>query len=545
MLEEILVRDLGVIEQAALVLPAGMTALTGETGAGKTLVVEAIELLVGGRADPTMVRHGADEAVVEGRFCYPDGREVVVRRVIPREGRSRAYIDGGLATVASLAELGAELVDLHGQHAHQSLLSPSVQRWALDTFGRVDLEPLTAARAELATIDERIAALGGDERDRAREIDLLRFQVEELTKAGLDDPDEDDLLEREEELLADAVAHQEAAITAVAALTGDGGAADALAVALSAVQGRGPFADIAGRLEAVLAELQDISAEARSVGDSIDDDPDRLTMVRERRRLLHELKRKYGETLADVMAYAAGASERLTQLERRDVLARRYDEERRAQLGVIRRLEHEVGEARRRAAPAFAAAVERNLADLALQKARFAVHVGPDPGDEVAMLLAANPGSPPLPLAKVASGGELARTMLAVRLVLSEAPPTLVFDEVDAGIGGAAAVAVGRSLAALGGRHQVLVVTHLPQVAAFADHHVTVTKRTTKSHTVTSIQPVSGSAREAEIARMLSGSEASTAALEHAQELLATSASERDKARRRQPRDRTDRVRRI
>ncbi|MCX7621363.1 MAG: hypothetical protein N2037_11035, partial [Acidimicrobiales bacterium] len=480
----------------------------------------------------TMVRHGASEAVVEGRFTGADGREIVVRRVIPRDGRSRAYIDGGLATASALAELGAELVDLHGQHSHQSLLKTAAQRSALDAYAQVGLAPLEAARAELRAIDEELAALGRNERDRAREVDLLRFQVEELAKAGLEDPDEDLALEREEDLLADAAAHRDAASVALGALSGDGGAIDGLSAAVAALSGRGPFGTVTERLRGLIAEAQDVSAEIRSLAEAIDDDPDRLAVVRDRRRVLHELKRKYGDTLADVMEYASAANKRLIQLEQRDELARQFEQQRVGQLKLIQRLEHEVGEARRRAAPTLAAEVEANLASLALDKARFAIEVGADPGDDVTMLFSANPGSPLLPLAKVASGGELARTMLAVRLVLSDAPPTLIFDEVDAGIGGSAAVAVGRSLSALGHRHQVLVVTHLPQVAAFADHQVTVTKRTMRGRTVTSVQQVHGAERVAEIARMLSGSAESVAALEHAEELLATSATAREEARR-------------
>jgi DNA repair protein RecN (Recombination protein N) len=209
MLVELRVVDLGVIEELSLVLGEGMTAVTGETGAGKTLVVTAIELLVGGRAETGLVRPGAAEAVVEGRFVRQDD-EVVLRRVIPAKGRSRGYIDGRLATLAELAERGGGLVDLHGQHDHQSLLSPAVQRGALDRFGGIDLEPLRAARKELAAVQERLAALGGDERERAREIDLLRFQVRELDEARLEDPDEESALEAEEDLLGDAVAHREA-----------------------------------------------------------------------------------------------------------------------------------------------------------------------------------------------------------------------------------------------------------------------------------------------------------------------------------------------
>ena len=221
-LSELHIENLGVIERLDLVLGAGLTALTGETGAGKTMLVEAIELLTGGRADASVVRHGAAEARVDGRFVTPDGSETVLSRVVPAVGRSRAYVDGRLATAASLADIAGHMVDLHGQHAHQSLLATSTQRAALDAFGTVDLEPLRAARARITEIDAALATLGGDARARAREIDLLRYQVDELDAASVIDADEDSQLDAEESVLADAQAHREAGATAHEALGGDG-----------------------------------------------------------------------------------------------------------------------------------------------------------------------------------------------------------------------------------------------------------------------------------------------------------------------------------
>src|SRR3954470_22408620 len=216
MLVELAVRDLGVISELRLVLGSGMTALTGETGAGKTLVVEALDLLLGGRADGSLVRAGRPEATVEGRF-EADGGEVGVARTVPAEGRSRAYLNGRMATVSELAAVGARLVDLHGQHAHQSLLAPAVQRDALDRFAGIDLGPLESARGQVAEVDRQLAALGGDSGARAREIDLLRFQLDEIRAAGVSDPAEDDALDAEEDSLGDAVAHREAAQAAAEA----------------------------------------------------------------------------------------------------------------------------------------------------------------------------------------------------------------------------------------------------------------------------------------------------------------------------------------
>ena len=515
MLTELRVRDLGVIAELALVLGPGMTAVTGETGAGKTLVVTAIELLVGGQADPGMVRPGATEAVVEGRFVVGDD-EVVLRRVVPASGRSRGYVDGHLATLAELGERGASLVDLHGQHDHQSLLTPAVQRRALDRFGGIDLEPLRTARKELAGIEERLAALGGDERERAREIDLLRFQVDELAAAALTDGDEDERLRDEAEVLADATGHREAAEVAVEALTGEGSAADAVAVALAALDGRSPFAEAAARLHGVAAELADVAADVRHRGEVIEGDPERQAEVGARRQLLQELRRKYGESLAEVIEWRDAAEQRLAELEGRDVVAAALDAERSAARVELARLEGEVAAARAVAAGPLGEAVEAQLPDLALPKARLEVEVTGAAGHDVVFRFAANPGMGLQPLAKVASGGELARAMLALRLVLTEGPPVLVFDEVDAGIGGAAALAVGRSLAAIADDHQVLVVTHLAQVAAWADAHVVVDKQVEGDTTLTTVDRVDGDERTTELARMLSGTPDSATARDHA-----------------------------
>jgi DNA repair protein RecN (Recombination protein N) len=525
MLVELAVRDLGVIEDLRLVLGPGMTAVTGETGAGKTLVVDAIELLVGGKADPVLVRAGASEAWVEGRFVVPDAPEgddeVVLARAIPADARSRAYVNGRLATIAALVEWGERLVDLHGQHAHQSLLAPAVQRAALDRFAHIDLGPLQAARARAGAVEEQLSALGGDERARAREIDLLRYQVEELAAAAIHGPDEDDRLDAEETLLGDAVAHRGAAAAAVAAL-GEDAAADRLGEAIAALQGRAPFTAAEQRLRGVAAEVADVAVELRSLAEAIADDPERLEVIRRRRQQLADLRRKYGDTLDQVLAHAAECAARLAELEQHDRRAAELDVALLAAEGAVATAAATVASQRREFAPALAGAVEQHLRVLAMARARVEVTVdGQDPADDVVLALAANPGSPPRPLTKVASGGELARAMLALRLVLTADPPTLVFDEVDAGIGGEAAVAVGRSLASLGRTHQVLVVTHLPQVAAFADAHVRVHKHTDEDATVADIEVLDDPERVVELSRMLSGQPGSRTAQHHAEELLA------------------------
>ncbi|MEJ7583858.1 MAG: hypothetical protein WKF43_07155 [Acidimicrobiales bacterium] len=443
-----------------------------------------------------------------------------------------------MATAATLSETGGRLVDLHGQHDHQSLLHRAVQRDALDRFAGIDLTAMVEARQAVAELDERLRGLGGDAGARACEIDLLRFQLAELDRAGLIDGDEDRRLEAEEGVLADAVAHREAAAGAAEAVGADQGALEAVGVAIAAVASRAPFVEEEARLRSLAIELADVAVAIRDRGEHLEEDPERLDALRVRRQLLSDLRRKYGTavvagapgagTLADVITYSAEATRRLRALESHEDTAAELEASRQRAFEHQGHLAAAVGKARREAAPALAGAVQSHLGTMAMAGARVVVEVDDtDPGDQVRFLLAPNRGAPPLPLAKVASGGELARAMLALRLVLSAAPPTLVFDEVDAGIGGAAALAVGRSLAELGAAHQILVVTHLPQVAAWADAQVMVVK--TQVGTVTSAQarPLPEDERIVELSRMLSGTPESAVARDHAAELLASAATAR------------------
>ena len=533
MLTELRVENLGIVENLELILSDGVIALTGETGAGKTMLVEAINLLIGGRADATVVRHGTQEARVEGRFVVGDV-ETILCRVVPLDGRSRAYVNGRLATVSQLSDLGQDLLDMHGQHAHQSLLGAAAQREALDHFAEIDLSGLRGARARVTEVDASLALLGGDERARAREIDLLRFQVEEISAASITDPQEDESLGKEQDLLSDAVNYRESLWSSHGVLSGEDGVSDSLGKAIAFLGNRAAFAEIISRMKSIQSDLDDVSGEVRDTAEGIEDNPQRLDAVRNRRQLLLDLRRKYGETLSDVMQYGAESSVRLDELESYEARALALDTERQQAVSELRVQEQLVGEARRKAAPLLAKSVQQRLRKLAMPHAVLDVHVADDSGDVsrdaagdgVVFLLAANPGSDALPLAKVASGGELARTMLALRLVLTEGPHTLVFDEVDAGIGGEAAVAVAQALSDLGKRHQVLVVTHLAQVAAVATSHIQVSKQVRDRQTFAQATPLAATDRISEIARMLSGGVAETAALEHAKQLLAATSIE-------------------
>jgi DNA repair protein RecN (Recombination protein N) len=534
MLRELRVADLGIVEDLTLLLEPGSTAITGETGAGKTLLVEAVELLLGRRADTTLVRRGASEARVEGRFESPEGTETVLARVLPTDGRTRAYVDGRLATAAELAEVGGRFVDLHGQNTQQSLLAPAVQRRALDRFaGEPALSALATLRAERESAREaeaELAGLGGDERARARELDLLRFQIDEIDAATIDDPGEEVTLEAEEALLADAAAHREALTNAFQSI--EGPALDGVGAAVRDIGDRAPFLELGARLRAVQAELAELERELRLAGDVISEDPARLEGVRARRQQLRGLCRKYGDTLHEVLTYRDETRRRLEELEGYEARAAALELARDEATARAQAAAGALSAIRQRAAQPLSDAVSAHFHELAMPGATLAVQIVPGPladdgADEVTFLLAPNPGEPPLPLNKAASGGELARAMLALRLVLSEAPPTLVFDEVDAGIGGEAGIAVGRLLADLGVRHQVLCVTHLAQVAAFADAQIVVRKQEESGRTVAGAIRVTDEERVRELSRMLAGVGESEHAQHHATELLERAAQRR------------------
>ncbi len=529
MLTDLHVRDLGVIEDLTLEFAPGMTALTGETGAGKTLVVEALQLVLGGRANQGMVRAGANEALVEARFVVGQGdtaREVILTRSVPAEGRSKAWVDGRMAPLGALGEAAAELVEIHGQHEHRALVTPTAQRNVLDAFAGTDLSRVRAIRSQLHALNEALAGLGGDAQQRAREADVLRYQVEEIAQAHLEDPDEEVALRLQEDRLADAAAYRDAALQALELVdpAGDGGAIDLLGRAGGVLAGRESFESYAGRLAAAAIELSDLARSLRDEVESWEDDPQRLIDVQDRRRLLAELRRKYGEDLAAAMAYGQEGALRLAALENAEVEAARLQAEREVRSSELTDAEEAVRSVRARAAGSFAKLVGERLGELAMAGARLEVRVAPDgTGEPIELALGANVGEAVQPLARAASGGELARAMLAIRLVGLGGPQTMVFDEVDAGVGGAAALALGEALHEVGGDRQVLVVTHLAQVAAQADAQISVVKGQSRGRTVTTATAVQGEERVTELSRMLSGHPDSDAARAHARELLGAS----------------------
>jgi len=568
MLEEISIRGLGVIEDASLELGPGLTVLTGETGAGKTMVMTGLALLLGGRADAALVRPGQARLVVEGRVVVGpavaarvaeaggelDDDVLTLGRTVGADGRSRAQVGGRSAPVALLAELAEQLVAVHGQHDQQHLLRPARQRELLDRHGGATLAKAATAyrvshRAWRAVV-ERLAELTEHGRERAREADGLRLALEEISRLN-PQSGEDVTLAAEVSRLTHAEELRAAAGGAHDLLLGDpDSGSDAVTLiaqarrAVEAMAGRDPALDeLAGRVAEVSYLVADVTADLASYAAGIDVDPARLTAAADRQAALARLLRKYGDTVDEVLAWASASALRLAELDA-DTDA---GEELRCRETVLRgELAGHAGRlsaARRKTAVSLEKAVTAELAALAMARARFRVVVrqtdaedgldsdgrrvafGRDGVDDVEMLLATHPDAPQRPIQRAASGGELSRIMLALQVVLAGADPvpTQLFDEVDAGVGGRAAVEVGRRLARLARNAQVIVVTHLPQVAAFADHHVRV-ERTDAATTVTRLDDAE---RLRELSRMLAGQEDSVAARAHAEELIAVAVADR------------------
>ena len=575
MLEELRIRSLGVIDESVLELGPGFTAITGETGAGKTMVVTALGLLLGGRADAGAVRTGARSARVEGlvRADGPgvggladavdaaggeveDGR-VLLARQISAEGRSRAFAGGASVPVSTLAGLADPLVAVHGQSDQHRLLRPAAQREALDGFAGAATVRLrdrfTRGYAALRATETELTDVVESARERAREADLLRFGLSEIEEVD-PQPGEDTALAGEKGRLGFADTLRTAAEQARECLSAEDGGPDALGSVsaarklLEGVREHDPeAAALADRLAEVSYLLSDAAADVASYASTLETDPARLAAVSERRAALVALTRKYGDTIEDVLAWSQRAAERLLELDSTDERIVELTRQRDRLRGELAEVAAELTAARTEAAVRLGTAVTAELAALAMPHAALSLavtqtedprglavgerslRVGPTGVDDVEILLAANRGADPRPLGKGASGGELSRVMLGVEVALAatDPVPTFVFDEVDAGVGGKAAVEVGRRLALLARHAQVLVVTHLPQVAAFADRHVVVVKSSDGTVTSSGLSVLDDAGRVRELSRMLAGLEDSHTALAHAEELLAAAQESR------------------
>jgi DNA repair protein RecN (Recombination protein N) len=541
MIRYLAIRNLAVIESAAVDFEQSFNILTGETGAGKSILVEAVGLLLGGRATQDLIRTGEDIASVEALFETAEGDELIVRREITSQGRSRAFINGALATAASLKDLSNRLVELHGQHEHQQLLDPSQHLALLDTWAGLEAirARVAAAFALVRGFREQLDRLRMDDRERAARLDLVEFQLGELQKANLQ-AGEDEALAADRQLLRSAdtihrLCHEgyaELYDTEAAAL-GALGRIWKRVGELAAIDPR--FAPYVEARDGIKAQLEDLAFTLRDFAAGIDASPERLQQVEDRLALIERLKRKHGGTLETAMAHRdrlaaehaalTGGQSTVAEIEERLRQAGRQFLDEARQLSSERR-----GSAKR-----FAASLETELADLAMAKTRFEVRLtssevegqwtdaGIDAGE---FFLSPNVGEELRPLARIVSGGELSRVMLALKTLGAKdgmAGKTLIFDEVDAGIGGRVASVVGDKLAALGTRFQVLCITHLPQIAACGRTHFLIEKRVQGSRTVTSVTRLTNEDRVVEVARMMGGAAAGVKVLESARELLATS----------------------
>ena len=568
MIRFLAIRNLAVIESVAVDFEQSFNILTGETGAGKSILVEAVGLLLGGRATQDLIRTGEDLATVEAIFETEDGSELIVRREITSQGRSRAFINGALATAAALKDLSNRLVELHGQHEHQQLLDPTQHLALLDAWAGLDGSRAAAAAqfAAVKTLRERLDRLRMDDRERAARLDLVEFQLNELQQASLQ-PGEDETLAAERQLLrsADAIqrlcgeSYAELYDNEAAALTTLGHVWKRVSE-LAAIDPR--FAPYLEARDGIKAQLEDLAFTLRDFADGIDASPERLQHVEDRLALIERLKRKHGGTLEDAIAHRdrlaaehkalTGGESSVSEIEQQLIEAGA------AFLKAARAL----SDARRTAAPTFARAIESELGELAMERTKFEVRLataetegqwteaGIDSGE---FFLSPNVGEELRPLARIVSGGELSRVMLALKTLSALAvsgvgsgkpqapsPKTLIFDEVDAGIGGRVATVVGQKLQSLGDRFQVLCITHLPQIAAYGRTHFLIEKRITGRRTVTNVTSLDGEERVAEIARMMGGAAAGDKAMESARELLSHTKAKGESERRKSATESTE-----
>jgi DNA repair protein RecN (Recombination protein N) len=558
MLLELRIENLLLIERAELRLGPGLNAITGETGAGKTVLAHSLDLLMGGRARPQIVRPGATEAYVEGVFDLSDGlfddpelgdlaermpegeTEVVLARRVAAGGRTSAYVQGRAANVADLRVLGSRLLAFYGQHEHRRLTLASAQLDVLDGFagaGHLAIrDRYRAAHAEANAAQRELEELHEREGSRERDLDLMRFELSEIEEAA-PDPGERGELAAERERLRHAESLREAAGTALQGIAGgDDGESGTLAglgageMALGAVSGVDPALDaLAERVASAAVDLSDMASDLRAYADGVEAEPGRLEQVEERLATLERLERKHGGSVEAVLAHAERCRAEIERLEGTAERAEEIEGRRDAALARRAKLAAKLTAGRRKAAPALERTVAEALAGLAMEGARLEVALEPAPGDfgasgaeSVELRIATNPGMPVSPLRDAASGGELSRIMLALSALAGPGDGAArVFDEIDAGVGGATARAVGERLRELAEAGQVLCITHLPQVASQATTHFRITKRVEGDATVADVEAVEGDELVAEIVRMLGAERGDEAATDHARELLA------------------------
>jgi DNA repair protein RecN (Recombination protein N) len=563
MLLELRAENYAVIDRAVASFGLGLNLLTGETGAGKSILIDALALLLGGKASPDVVRHGEDKAVVSCVFELTPGAEailetngidsesdhILLRREIVTNGKGRVFINNQPATVGVLRQLAPELALVHSQGETLTSFDQAQQRSLLDRFGAINADAVAEAFAAWRATNDKLNELQSAEQDRLRMADLWRFQSKEIEQAGLTTEDEDFQLEAEKRVLANAEKLYNAAMSAHELLyESEGSAEGALGAALKHLEELARydtrFQEPAQQLAAAKVIVEDVDAEVRDFADNINAAPGRLEEIEDRLAALDRLKRKYGQTLKEVIAFGVEAAQRLSEVENRDALLVELKAKQERDASVYQKAAAQLTASRTEAAKRLEKLAEAQINDLAMNT-RFHVKVTAEKSpeswtvhgwDQVECLIATNAGEPSKPLHEIASGGEMSRVMLALKVTVEEAssgpsgrkkktilPRTLVFDEIDIGIGGRAAEAVGKKLKTLAKGQQVLCITHLPQIAAFGDQHFLIEKTEKRGRTQTEVRRMEDSERTQEIARMLSGAKLTETSLKHAAHLLDTS----------------------
>ena len=559
MLKSLRLKDFAIFKDITVQFSEHLCIISGETGAGKSIMVDGMLVLLGNRTDPGVVREGTAEAVVEGLFETEDKSpaaiflrehglesldELAIKRIINAQGKSRVYINGSPSTLSLLSDLMKLLVDIHGQHEHQSLLDEQNHLKLLDAYAGTEksAEQVKAAYAELMKTIGQYNSLQSNSANLKKEEELLKFQLSEIRAANIK-PEEEAILEKEYNILSNAQRMLSELDTIYQAVSGDENGVIASIhrslKLLSGLQDIDPYLrQYAGRLEAASVELKDIAADLSSYAAKIDMDPQKLNQTEQRIELIEKMKKKYGKTIADILEYAAAIEKKAGTLKNTDEEIAALQQKRiRLEKELFRDAE-ELSKARRHAAAGLGKTVVQELKTLGMKDAVFEAGVEPpgkkdtiaiqgkdissDGMDSVRFYFSANPGFPAKPLTDIISGGELSRTMLAIKRALVKASPVpvLVFDEIDAGIGGTTAEIVGRKLKELSGYHQVICITHLPQIAGFGDYHIRVSKHTASGKTDVAVQVLDEKGRMEEIARMLSGENVTELARRQAKEFL-------------------------
>jgi DNA repair protein RecN (Recombination protein N) len=543
MLKELRIKNFAIIDDLKVRFEKGLNVLTGETGAGKSIIVDSLGLALGGRSQSDLVRSGEKEAVVQAYFEPVEVSELpdigidfetglILRRAISASGRSRAFINDNMVSLQSLAEFGRSLVDIHGQHEHQSLLSVERHRLFLDAFGRLreDAARVGMLFREVSVMKKELADLKEKVKERAHRLDLLRFQLQEIDGSSLRAGEKEELVEKRI-ILSNIARLRELAETAYAAIYGsEGSCIERLSYIIAKVREMSSadpsVSEILNMLESGLPLIEDAAVSLRRHKERYDIEPASLADVEDRLESIGKLEKKYGEGIENIIRYRDNAERELKELEssdeRIDICEKELGKKQEELLNVASSLSGK----RKRTARRIEELVTRELKELALGKAEFVIDVVPDTmsasgADKVEFLFSANPGENPRPLQKIASGGELSRVMLALKSILADfdSIPVLIFDEVDTGIGGKTAISVGKKLREIADKHQVLCTTHLPQIASQGDFHLKIEKAQRGQRVSVEIKELSGADRVTEVARMLSG-KVTQVSLKHAQELI-------------------------